>query len=555
MWESRGIRHDLGRCDRQRLREHFSFAPLRRKYESLLEHAALRRRARGMRSGIRRKAGFLAAAGLFDYALQLGVPIILVRHLTTQQFGDYRLAWLVVETGLILFPLFLPQSLFYFLSRAAPGTRPKLVGNTFASLFALGGLATLLLLALMPVLPSSIAGLQRHIPLVQICVGTWILASILDHLPTADGKAEWGALATIGFALARTAALGGAAVAFGDVGWLLVVLCGLALLKVGLAVSYALFAAQERGLGFDRQLARMQLEYSLPFAMASGFFALRAQAGQWVVAANFPSSAFALISIASVVMAVGTLTRGPLCYALLPNISSLVAEGNFDGARKLILRANLLLGCMVLPAFGLVIATADDLVELIYTREYIGAVPLMQIYSLGQIVTVFGASWLLWAFGFGRLAATIGAISLLLSVALSILGVQLFGLAGAVAGTIAGLVVWEWWALIKVAKALGTSIAKLIPLDQTLKIAFVVAVGVLVTHIVSSELDTSVFLRLVAKSSAFMTTVLLGFVLTKVHHTVIALVRGASEEAPSGAHDNTNAAHGLSRLADPDHLR
>jgi hypothetical protein len=65
----------------------------------------------------------------------------------------------------------------------------------------------------------------------------------------------------------------------------------------------------------------------------------------------------------------------------------------------------------------------------------------------------------LWAFGFGRQAATIGATSLLLSIALSILGLQLFGLAGALLGTIAGLVLWEWWALIKVAKALGTSIS------------------------------------------------------------------------------------------------
>jgi hypothetical protein len=145
--ESRGIRHDLGRYDRQRVREHFSFAPLRRKYESLLEEAARRRRARGMRS------------------------------------------------------------------------------------------------------------------------------------------------------------------------------------------------ARERGLGFDGQLARMQLKCSLPFAMASGFFTLRAQAGQWVVAANFPSSAFALISIASAVMAVGTLTRQPPGNALLPNISSLVGEGNVDGARKLISKA------------------------------------------------------------------------------------------------------------------------------------------------------------------------------------------------------------------------
>jgi O-antigen/teichoic acid export membrane protein len=508
-----------------------------------------------MRSGIRRKAGFLATAGLLDYALQLGVPVILVRHLTTQEFGDYRLVWLVAETGLILFSLFLPESLFYFLPRAAPGTSPKLVGNTFVSLFALGGLSILLLLGLMPILPGSIAGLQRHSPLVQTFVGIWILASILDVLPTADGKAEWQACATIAFAIVRTAALAGAAVAFGDVEWLLVVMCVLAMLKVGLAIFYALFASRERGLGFDGQLAGIQLKYSLPFAMAGGFFALRAQADQWVVAANFSSSAFALISIASVVMVVGTLTRQPLGNALLPNISSLVGEGNLDGARKLVSKGYLLLGCMLPPVFGLLIATADDLVELIYTRQYLGAVPLMRIYLLGQIATVFGAGQLLWVFGFGRQAATISAIALLLSIALSILGLQMFGLAGVLAGSIASLILWEWWALAKVAKALGTSIAKLIPMDQTWKVALVVAVGVLVTYIVSSELDTSVFLRLVAKSSVFMTIVLLGFVLTNVHHSVISLVRGASEEAPIGTVKNAGAGYGLSGLSDPDCLR
>ncbi|MBV9111231.1 MAG: lipopolysaccharide biosynthesis protein [Hyphomicrobiales bacterium] len=489
------------------------------------------RAARGMTSGIRRKAGFLAVAGLLEYVLQLGVPVILVRHLTKQDFGDYRLMWLVAQTGLILFPLFLPQSLFYFLPRAVPGTRPKLVGNTFACLFALGGLS-ILLLGLMPILPSSIGGLQRHSPFVQMFVGTWILASILDVLPTADGKAEWGACATIGFAIVRAAALAGAAVASGDIGWLLVVMCALAILKVGLAVFYALFAAQERGLGFDGQLVRSQLKYSLPFAMADGFFALRAQVDQWVVAANFSSSAFALISIASVVKLLGNLTRTPLGNALLPNFSSLVGEGNLDDARKLVTKAYLLLGCVLPPLYGLLIATADDLVELIYTREYLGAVPLMQIYSLGEIVTVFGAGHLLWALGFGRQAATIGAISLLLSIALSVLCLQLFGLAGALAGSIGSVILWEWWSLTKTAKALGTNVAKLIPLDQTWKVAFVVAVGVLVAHAVSAELSTSVFLRLVAKSSVYMTTVLLGFVLTKVHHSVISLLRGATEEAP-----------------------
>ncbi|MGY3343698.1 MULTISPECIES: lipopolysaccharide biosynthesis protein [unclassified Bradyrhizobium] len=481
--------------------------------------------ASGTTSGIRRKAGFLAAAGVFEYAMQMALPVILVRHLTQQEFGDYRLMWLVASTGLILFTLFLPQSLIYFLPRAAPGARPKLVGNTLLSLFALGGLSVLSLLILMPVLPGSIAGLQRYSPLVQIFVGTWILASILDVLPNADGKTEWQAGTTVGFAIIRAAALAGSAVASREVAWVLVAMCGVAAVKVGIALIYALFAAEEPGLAFDRQLARMQLNYSLPFAVAQGLFLLRVQADQWVVAANFSNTAFALISIASTVLLVGTLTRQPLNDALLPKISSLVGAGKVDDARSLIQKGYLVLGLMLPPVLGLLISTANELVELIYTREYLGAVPLMRVYLLGQMATVFAAGHLLQVFGFGRRAAIIGTISLLLSIALSILGLQFFGLAGVVAGSTMSLVVWECWALSMVAKALGTSIAQLIRLDQSSKVIAVVAVGVLVVHILCSGLDTSFFLRLFVKSSIFVITVTLGFVLTNMHWSLISLLR------------------------------
>ena len=478
-----------------------------------------------MTSRIRRKASFLVAAGLIEYALQFVLPVILVRYLTKQEFGDYRLIWLLAATGLILFPLFLPPSLFYFLPRAAAGDRSKLVGNVFASLFVLGGLSALLLLLLMPILPTSISGLQRYSPLVQIFVGTWILASILDVLPTADGRAEWQACAIIGFAILRTSALAGSAVVSGDVGLVLVVMCGLAMLKVGLAVLYALFAAHAPGLRFDGQLLRIQLQYSLPFAIADGFFTLRVQADQWVVAANFSNSAFALISVASVVLAIGTLIRDPLTNALLPEISSLLGEGNIVGARRLISKGYFLLGFILLPVLGLLILTADDLVELIYTQKYLGAVPLMRIYLLGQMATAFAAGYLLKVFGYGRQAAMFSAVLLVLSISLSIIGVNLFGLAGALAGSTVSLVLWEFWTLNKVAKGLGTSPFTLMCLDQMWRVALVVGSATLVAHIFCSGLHASIVLRLVAKSSVFVAVVLLGLVLMNVHQSLLSLLR------------------------------
>jgi O-antigen/teichoic acid export membrane protein len=121
--------------------------------------------------------------------------------------------------------------------------------------------------------------------------------------PARPGR--WQACATVGLAILRTATLSGSAVASGDVSWVLVAMCGVAMVKVGVALAYALFAAKETGLGFEGQLARMQLKFSLPFAVAEALFALRVQADQWGVAANFSNTAFALISIASIVLVVG----------------------------------------------------------------------------------------------------------------------------------------------------------------------------------------------------------------------------------------------------------
>ena len=78
---------------------------------------------------------------------------------------------------------------------------------------------------------------------------------------------------------------------------------------------------------------------------------------------------------------------------------------------------------------------------------------------------------LLTRFHWGVWVRPAGRDDRLRSIALSIVGLQLFGLAGAVAETIVGLVLWEWRVLI-IAKARGTSIAKLIPMEQTLESRF-----------------------------------------------------------------------------------
>jgi O-antigen/teichoic acid export membrane protein len=302
------------------------------------------------------------------------------------------------------------------------------------------------------------------------------------------------------------------------------IMCGVAMLKIGMAVLYSLFAAKEPGLGFDGQLLSVQVRYSLPFAVAEGLFALRLQADQWIVAVNFPSTVFALISIASMVTVIGMLIRQPLNSVLVPDIGSLLSRDNVDGAISLISKGYFVVGLILPPVLGFLMLTADELVELIYTPEYLGAVPLMRIYLLGQMATVFAAGHLLLTFGYGKQAAATGAISLLVSLVLSTLGVKFFGLLGAVAGSTISLVLWEWWALHKVAKGLGTGVLTLLSLNDTGKVWFVVGVGLLLAYVAGSWGDLSIVARLAVKSSIFVATVLLGLTLVKFRQPVISLL-------------------------------
>ena len=80
----------------------------------------------------------VTAASVFDFALQLLLPVALVRLLPPAAFADYRLAWLATGTAMAIAPLALPRSLFYFLPRLCARQQYTYVCNTVLVLLASG---------------------------------------------------------------------------------------------------------------------------------------------------------------------------------------------------------------------------------------------------------------------------------------------------------------------------------------------------------------------------------------------------------------------------------
>ena len=410
--------------------------------------------------GLKRRALSLGAMKAFDQALQFLLPIVLVRCLDTATFGEYRLLWLAVGTVMALAPLGMPAALFYFLPRSEPAARRLHIHQAMLFLAATGLLGAAAVSPLNPWLPPTLAPLAPYGGLVAPFVALWVLAGLLDYLPTVEERIRLQAFVTISTSLARTLLLAAGAWLTGDLSILLWLLLAVVLLKVCLLLGYV-----GRFHGWDRPWLRRasfaaQLRYGTPFGLSGAFFMLRGQADQWVAASLFALHSFAAFSVAALVGQVVGIFRASVVQAFFPSMSRFEAAGDMASAMEMNARANEMVGWVLYPALAFVFVFAEDIVSLVYTHAYVDAVPVMRVYIVGLLVVVVEVSTLLQLLRQGVFNAALNAAMLCASVAVSWTAGAHLGLAGAAAGSVAALYLDRVITLRRVAALTGVPVRR-----------------------------------------------------------------------------------------------
>ncbi|MES2743517.1 MAG: lipopolysaccharide biosynthesis protein [Pseudomonadota bacterium] len=410
--------------------------------------------ARSGAGGARRHIAALALAGGVEYALQAVVPIILVRCLDVDAVAQYRFLWLLTATALALALAFMPQALFYFLPRATPDSEGALIGNTLLYLALAGAVAGLLTVPWHPFLPAMAGELFRQSHgMSSLFIGAWIVASLLDVLPTAEARGGWQAGAMLALALLRTGLIVLAALTMAELAPLVGAILLVGVAKLVLLGRYLL--SRQRRLAWRAPLLIEQWRYAFPFACGNALYLLRAQADQWVVASLMSPLSYAPFAIAGVFLPLATLVRVPINNVMMSRLNGAHARGEHADMARLIAKTNGVSAMLLLPLSGALIACAPELVHIIYTARYAQAAPVMQIFLIGVIGNAFAVGHVLPAVEKGRAAILISAGGLLLSVLLSVLGIRLWGLPGAALGGVVSLAVGEGAATLVVARALG----------------------------------------------------------------------------------------------------
>ncbi|MFH1974648.1 MAG: hypothetical protein ABIJ52_03695 [Pseudomonadota bacterium] len=376
----------------------------------------------------------LGIANAIDYAIQFVLPIVLVRSLDSAQFGEYRLLWLMVNTIMAFAPLYMPQSLFYFLPRVKVQTG-RYVANVIWYLFLAGVIAACIAGPWNPLLPSTVRELPGGGDVILVFIIFWVASCLLEWLANAEGRVQAQSAIIITLAVLRALIVGGVAASTGDVWWVFVALAAFAGVKLAILFSQILTRYGITALIPDRNIAAVQIAYAVPFGIAGALYGLRQQADQWIVATLFKVEIFALFSIAGVVAPLAGLIRQSVASAILPEMNRMHGRGDLASVLSLNRMGNSLVALLLLPVLAFLFASAEDVIAVVYTPRFVDAADPMRVYLVGLAAQVLVVNNLLITLAQGRFQLRLNTAFLAISVVASLIGAHTFGITGAAAGS------------------------------------------------------------------------------------------------------------------------
>jgi O-antigen/teichoic acid export membrane protein len=411
--------------------------------------------------GLRRRALSLGAAKAFDYAMQFLLPVVLVRCLDAATFGEYRLLWLAVGTLTYVAMFNMPQSLYLFLPRSDARLKRLYINQALIFLGFSGLVCAWAVSPWNPWLPAVLAPLAQYGVLVPAFVVLWMVASLLDVLPTVDEKIVWQSAVSIGLSVLRVLILAAGAFFSGSFHVLLWLLVAFVVFKLALLLGYVRRVHGLHRPVLEAPLFADQVRQAAPIGASNALFGLRSQGDQWIAAHFFALSSFAAFSIAAVLGPLVNVFRASVNEAFLPSMSRLQAAGDARGMAELNSRANVTVGLLLYPMLAFAFLFAEEVVTVIYTAAYVEAAPVMRVYILafGAMVIEVGSMVLLLSEG--KFALRLNIALLAISLGVSLAGAQLFGLPGAAVGSVLAIYLDRVATLRRISKRTGVPLAQL----------------------------------------------------------------------------------------------
>jgi len=317
------------------------------------------------------QAFWLTASKLIAAALNVALPILLVRLMPQTEYGVLKEALLFVSTAASVAMFGVGMSAFYFMPRH-PERGGQVALNILVYNFVVGWIP-LLIIVLYPQMLRSLFRTDELAPLAWL-LGVLALLTLsgglVQQIPTALQDVRYSTIFIVGTQIARAVMLGAAALWFGTVTsiiWASVLnqAMAIALLYWYLDGKFPRFWAQ-----FDWQFFKEQLAYALPYGAFGMIWVIQKDLDNYFVSASLGPKDYAIYSVGWVEVPLLTLLLESVVSVMIVRVSALEKENRKADIRYVTAAATNRLAALQFPLFAMLFVAGHDLIVLLYTRTY-----------------------------------------------------------------------------------------------------------------------------------------------------------------------------------------
>ena len=394
-----------------------------------------------------RGSSLLLVGRLISIAINLLAQVLIVRHLSTTEFGAFALAYSIVGMAQVAVTLGLHRGATRFVSMYdEQGAYPRLLGTILLNVAVILGLGAVIILAVW-LLPGAISGSGLVDPtatgILLILIFTAPIDALDDLLLNLFAVfAAPQAIFVRRYVLAPGLRLLVAALLVAGNGSAIQLAIGYVVASVlGVLLYGALFLRLLSDRGILPELRKSRPEVPAREVLAFSIPLLTTDA-VWLLLNTFPLIVLtvfgglndvAAFQVVKPIATLNLLVSSSFTVLFLPVASRMVARNDDHGLSDLYWRTAIWTAVMTFPIFIATFSLADPLTEILFGQRYAASGTYLAIMSLGYYVNAalgFNATTLSAA-GRVRAVVTVNGIAAVISVVAGLLLIPPFGALGA----------------------------------------------------------------------------------------------------------------------------
>jgi O-antigen/teichoic acid export membrane protein len=314
---------------------------------------------------------WLTASKFVAAALNIALPVLLVRLLPQTEYGILKQAFLFISTVTTVATLGVGTSAFYFMPR-----HPERGGQIALNILIYNFVAGWIPLIAVVLYPQSLRFLFKSDALVPLAalLGFLVLltltSSLVQQIPVAMQDVRYSTIFIVGTQIARVVLFAAAALWFRSVKSLLIAALLNQLLSIVILFWYVDVRFPRFWMHFDWEFFKEQLAYALPYGAVGMLWVIQKDLDNYFVSHSLGPKDFAIYAVGWVDVPLLTLALESVVSVMQIRVSSLQKDDRKEDIRRVTAAATNQLAALQFPMFAMLFVAGHDLIVLLYTRTY-----------------------------------------------------------------------------------------------------------------------------------------------------------------------------------------